>query len=65
MKVIAVIDAEIEAKRFLNAVKNMRLAFGGDIVDGTFSFSASKYASRLKRASMDLTRSLAVMRSGK
>jgi len=61
MKVIAVIDVEIEAKRFLIAIKKLRIAFNDNLLKVKGSL-ASKHAARLKRASMDLTRSLAVMR---
>ncbi len=65
MKVIAVIDAEIEARRFLFAVQTVKKEFFKKFkawkLDERF-WENSKYTSRLKRASMDLSRALSVMR---
>lgn len=65
MKVLAVIDAEIEARRFLISVQKVKGKFPEKFkacrLDERF-WEASKFTARLKRASLDLTRSLAQMR---
>ena len=61
MRTYAIIDAEIEAKRFLLAIKKLRIEFNDNLLKVEDSL-ASKHTARLKRASMDLTRSLSVMR---
>ena len=61
MRTYTIIDAEIEAKRFLLAIKKLRIAFNDNLLEVEKVF-ASKHTARLKRASLDLTRSLAEMR---
>ena len=61
MRTYAIIDAEIEAKRFLIAIKKLRIAFNDNLLKVEDAF-ASKHTARLKRASMDLSRSLSEMR---
>jgi hypothetical protein len=61
MKTWAIIDAEIEAKRFLIAIKKLRIVFNDEQLTVEKVF-ASKHTARLKRASMDLSRALSVMR---
>jgi len=61
MKTWTIIDAEIEAKRFLLAIKKLRIAFNDNLLKVEDSL-ASKHTARLKRASMDLSRSLSEMR---
>ena len=61
MKTWAIIDAEIEAKRFLLAVKKLRIELN-DKEKTVEELWPSKHTARLKRASLDLTRSLAEMR---
>ena len=63
LKTWAIIDAEIEAKRFLLAVNKVRLVFPETMADNkAWYIESSKHTARLKRASMDLTRALAEMR---
>ena len=60
MKIINIIEAEQEALRFLKRIKEAKASQSFNKIERTYT---SKETGALKRASMDLTRSLAKMRN--
>jgi hypothetical protein len=59
MKYENLIKVELEAKRFLGLVEDAKKAI---LKDSTVTITGSKETAACRRASMDLTRALAVLR---